>query len=887
MRQTRRSAAAAEDAPTTTAEPGDNNDGTLTRAQQRALDRLRIDANDALKGDKVKKENEAQVYYYKGAAYVVDENTKAEWLEAQPERYLKRKRNAEAEDEDVAEQEQESVLEPPAAKRKRGRPRKNPLPDEPVLRKNERSVLGKRKDTASQHAASPRKRGRPCKNAVRREESDNDEQSEREDEDDNEFTATTTTRKTRSQAERPIKELKKRRDLGAAAAAAKQKAKEQGLKVEPISWPDKVTGDIARNLVKFLAIQSRVRKVKQEYDEAAALYERIKERDRALEEQLNGDEARNDSPLGDNVVDATQLDKQAPLTPPEAELDDHNHTPKSYVDKRHDHDYNQQESFVRGEQRPVKQTALKADATQKPDKDTTSTFETGKTRSPPKVLDRAALCAGQPSGIRPGDPLPDRDQAGNKLDWSLMVAQDMEGRAEFHISSYRLPRETEAERAERHHRELLIIADWEVIDPKAAILVHNGPGDRARVPRKRSREDDDFEDSTAGADQEATKRSKEQVTSRQAKEDAARHNKKQDTSRHGKKTETSYQSKPEDVSDQSRKEDVSRRGKKDAPDQTNKKDMSQQGKKKDAINHGDDQSISQQLNPRHFFRSMSHSSELLEAFNTPAPRIIASPALSSANASNKGVRSARQSTEPSASSLANASSASERSARQSSVSSMLDNESEAGGMPTQQSIEHSPAEWPDATDAIESKRSNAQQSMLPPIKSWQHSTARQSMPPPSTPAGLGAASTLYQSMHGKSHPFKSSTGSQHNCLPPRPTIRQSMPPSTADSTSKESSIKKHATPGRIEHPLPPRPPTSFNWTERRQPPPPWPATKSSPFAQAQIPGQILDTRPFIPTIYPEDIEALARSRSSFSSMQQSQSTRQTPGASPYLGPKRY
>ncbi len=71
----------------------------LDAKAKKALDKLNIDGLGGLIGDKSdrKEEENVEVYYWRGAAYAVTEDTKEEWVEGQPDRYKKRKRVTEGE----------------------------------------------------------------------------------------------------------------------------------------------------------------------------------------------------------------------------------------------------------------------------------------------------------------------------------------------------------------------------------------------------------------------------------------------------------------------------------------------------------------------------------------------------------------------------------------------------------------------------------------------------------------------------------------------------------------------------------------------------------------------------------------------------------------------
>lgn len=70
----------------------------LTKAQQAQLKKLNISGTDALKGEDLKAVQAARenlpTYHWRGASYLQDENTDAAWVDNQPERYLKRSREA-------------------------------------------------------------------------------------------------------------------------------------------------------------------------------------------------------------------------------------------------------------------------------------------------------------------------------------------------------------------------------------------------------------------------------------------------------------------------------------------------------------------------------------------------------------------------------------------------------------------------------------------------------------------------------------------------------------------------------------------------------------------------------------------------------------------------
>lgn len=420
--------------------------GTRPRAVKRALRQLLINAEPALRGEQTTKEESVEplTYHWRGAVYAVDENTPQEWLDAQPVRYLKRKREAETEQskDEVEPESEEEIIQP--VKRKRGRPRKHPLPEQ----QNIQSTLGKRKrpTPVRPEPSTPRKRGRPPgrRSHVRYEEqSDTDEESEDE-------------KPTQSSHTRSRGNVPSTRHQPTSTMTARETARRKGLCVEPIPWADMMNAKIARNLAAFCAVQSQLRKIQEEYKRTSDLYERIQERDRALDEQLNGDEVRNDSAH----ECAIQSVKNAPLTPEADQSDEHN-------------DSSMQDSVVfhNDGSEDAKQSQVDDEVTQKAT----------------QPLNCLALYANQRVNFGPWDPLPKHDDQGNTLQWSLRSAKDMQGRAEYHIYTGKLhDREKHVHQSERIRRELAIIQQWEVIEGGKA-LVHDA--DRAKVPRRASQDD--------------------------------------------------------------------------------------------------------------------------------------------------------------------------------------------------------------------------------------------------------------------------------------------------------------------------------------------------------------------------------------------------------------
>lgn len=83
---------AADDAAPEDADPKTSG---MSKKAQAALKKLQIDGKGALVGDKTQQE-EFETYHFRGAVYAVSKDTKKEWIEAEPERYRRRKARRES-----------------------------------------------------------------------------------------------------------------------------------------------------------------------------------------------------------------------------------------------------------------------------------------------------------------------------------------------------------------------------------------------------------------------------------------------------------------------------------------------------------------------------------------------------------------------------------------------------------------------------------------------------------------------------------------------------------------------------------------------------------------------------------------------------------------------
>ncbi|KAF2485875.1 hypothetical protein BDY17DRAFT_294388 [Neohortaea acidophila] len=151
---------------------------------KKAMKKLQIDALPALRGETIKKEENAAVYHWRGSTYAVAQDTPQEWLDKEPTRYKKRKSTAPPESDEVQPAqtrkrarspaaEVEAVEEEPAAKRPR-RHTQNYTID--YKRPRTLSDFSPRKQRSLQPTGSPtpektarRTRPRPTREQMRRE----------------------------------------------------------------------------------------------------------------------------------------------------------------------------------------------------------------------------------------------------------------------------------------------------------------------------------------------------------------------------------------------------------------------------------------------------------------------------------------------------------------------------------------------------------------------------------------------------------------------------------------------------------------------------------------------------------------------------------------------
>lgn len=252
---TRKSLNTTSDSPTTSSRR--SSDGE-PRAVSRELRKLAIDGNDALRGERDGKEEAAgapRVYHWRGAVYMIDENTPEEWLAAQPKRYLKPPRldgNDDIEEGSSRKRKRQEHDDHSSALRRRSAGRRmqsSPHTSSPRAH-------------ATRHLYTPRSR-KYRQSSVEEQTLNISSHSSRQ--------ANPLTSGSQRKASRP----------GRPPSTGRSDNDVKQEHVPSVKWADMITSQIAVNITKFLAVQAQLRKTQQDYDAACDLHERVKHRSKS------------------------------------------------------------------------------------------------------------------------------------------------------------------------------------------------------------------------------------------------------------------------------------------------------------------------------------------------------------------------------------------------------------------------------------------------------------------------------------------------------------------------------------------------------------------------------------------------------------------------------